>query len=547
MNIPRYLAPFDAQSLPAVQTDFLIIGSGNAGLRAAIETAQAGTAALLSKEALHEGNTRYAQGGIAVVMNEEDRVEFHVEDTLEAGAGLCRRSAVQTMVEEGVDRVAELLEWGAQFDRDQKGLAFGMEGAHRIRRVAHRGDATGEEMQSALAAKALENPNLQVFEHTLAVDLLTENGACVGALVLKPDRQLAAFYAKSTILAAGGLGQLYKRTSNPPVATGDGIAMAFRAGAALTDMEFVQFHPTTFYLEGKPRFLISEAARGEGAILLNIRGERFMSAYDPREELAPRDIVTRAVLAEMTRTGHPCVYLDLTHKSKPFLEKRFPNILQTLHSHGIDIWRDVIPVQAAAHFMMGGVWTDLNARTTLPNLLACGEAACNMAHGANRLASNSLLEGLVFGKRAGNSAVQDIQTQNETPNPQILADEAETPPLQEAGAVGALRETLQNIMWDDAGILRSEESLQRALNALKNIPPARGPEREAVEYSNMRVLGQISAEAALARTESRGAHFRLDRPRRDDQNWTRRIYFTRGSGGAVQQHTAQNEPESERS
>ncbi|MDE0022111.1 MAG: L-aspartate oxidase [Candidatus Poribacteria bacterium] len=542
MHIPRHLVPFDTRRIQRIETDFLIVGSGNAGLRAAIEASGEGSVVLLSKENVNEGATRYAQGGIAVVMNKEDTIEAHVRDTLDAGAGLCHLPAVQTMVAEGVDRVAELLEWGAEFDRDKEGLAFGLEGAHSVRRVAHKGDSTGEEMQSALAKKALSHPNVSVLEHTFVIDLLTDSGACVGALALRPDGELTAVFAKATILAAGGLGQLYKRTSNPSVATGDGMAMAFRAGAALTDMEFFQFHPTALYMEGKPRFLISEAARGEGAQLLNIRGERFMIAYDEREELAPRDIVTRAVLAETMRARHPCVYLDLTKHSREFLEKRFPNILCTLRSYGVEIWRDVIPVQAAAHFMMGGVWTDRRGRTSLPNLFACGEAACSMAHGANRLASNSLLEGLVFGRRAGRSAVKAARRHEGPVWKPLSADASETPPPRGAQE---LRERLQERMWEEAGILRSAESLESALNALEKMPLSGGTDRADIEYSNMRILGELLARAALERVESRGAHFRLDRPERDDANWKRRVYFARGENGTVRMRVSRRGPKGE--
>lgn len=543
MRIPRHLVSFDTRRLQRIETDFLIVGSGNAGLRAAIEASGEGSVLLLSKENINEGATRYAQGGIAVVMNKEDTIEAHVRDTLDAGAGLCRRPAVQTMVEEGIDRVAELLEWGAEFDRGKEGLAFGLEGAHSVRRVAHKGDSTGEEMQSALVKKALSHPNVSVLEHTFAIDLLTDSGACVGALTQGSDGELTAVFAKATILAAGGLGQLYQRTSNPAVATGDGMAMAFRAGAALTDMEFIQFHPTALYMDGKPSFLISEAARGEGGKLLNIRGERFMIAYDEREELAPRDIVARAILAETARTQNPCVYLDLTRHSQEFLEKRFPNILRTLRAYGVEIWRDVIPVQAAAHFMMGGVWTDRRGRTSLPNLFACGEAACSMAHGANRLASNSLLEGLVFGRRAGRSAVKAAKRHGAPVWKPLSADASETPTAAEGAP--ELRARLQERMWEEAGILRSAESLERVLEAFEKMPLSGGANRADVEYSNLRILGELSARAALARVESRGAHYRLDRPERDDANWKRRLYFTRGGNGTVNMRVSRHKPEGE--
>lgn len=530
----RYLVNFDTARLRRVESDFIVIGSGNAGLRAAIEAAEYGRVLILSKEELREGSTRYAQGGIAVALSEEDRVEFHVEDTLKAGAGLCDEEAVRVLVEDGILRVQELIKWGARFDREGTHLAFGMEGAHAVRRVVHRGDATGEETENVLAQRALRHGNVRVFDYTFAVDLLTENGVCVGVLALTQEGELIAVFGRATILASGGLGQLFGYTSNPPVATGDGMAFAFRAGATLTDMEFVQFHPTTLFLEGAPRFLISEAVRGEGAILLNVRGERFMPAYDSRAELAPRDIVSRAILNEMIRTGVPYVYLDITHRPKDFLMRRFPTIYRTCLEYGLDISTDAMPVQPAAHFMMGGVWTDTAARTTLPGLFACGEVACTMVHGANRLASNSLLEGLVFGARAGRSAAEYISSVSlaSLASLRIVSERVFQPVSTER--LSELRATVTRQMWEHVGIRRDKESLEKALSVLRGLPPEVPPTREGFEYANLCLLGELIARAALERTESRGAHFRQDFPQRDDEHWKRRIYQRRTSDGHLE-------------
>jgi L-aspartate oxidase len=533
-RLERYLTNFDTDHLRRIETDFVVVGSGNAGLRATIELAQRGRVLILSKENPSEGSTRYAQGGIAVALSEEDRVEFHIEDTLRAGAGLCDENAVRVLVEDGILRVQELLDWGARFDRNGTQLAFGMEGAHGVRRVVHRGDATGAETQEVLTRRALNHANVEVLDHTFAVDLLTENGVCVGTLVLTRDGELVSVFARATILASGGLGQLFGYTSNPAVATGDGIALAFRAGATLADMEFVQFHPTTLLLEGAPRFLISEAVRGEGAILLNIHGERFMSAYDPREELAPRDIVSRAILNEMMRTGVPYVYLDITHRPKDFLTRRFPTIYKTCLEYGLDIATDAMPVQPAAHFMMGGVWTDISARTTLQGLFACGEVACTMVHGANRLASNSLLEGLVFGARSGQSAVEYAATVPMAAlSERRIVSQRTTAPVP-AERLTELRATVTRQMWEHVGIRREKATLETALNTLHDLPADAPTTREGFEYANLRLLGELVARGALERTESRGAHYRTDFPQTDDVNWKRRVYQRRTDDGRIE-------------
>lgn len=516
-----------------VETDYLVIGSGNAGLRATVELSDHGRVVVLSKEGRNEGSTRYAQGGIAVVMNENDSVALHVQDTLRAGARLCHPAAVQYMVADGIERVQELLDWGAKFDRDGEDLKFGMEGAHQVRRVVHRGDATGEETQNVLVSRALDHANVEVMQDTVAVDFLTADGVCRGVLATAPDGELVAIVAKATIVAAGGHGQVFGYTSNPAVATGDGIAMAYRAGAAVADMEFVQFHPTTLRLHGAPRFLISEAVRGEGAHLLNSLGERFMIAYDEREELAPRDIVARAILNEMGRTGMPCVYLDITHMTADFLQERFPTIYETCKQHGLEIDRDAVPVQPAAHFAMGGVRTDLNAHTNVPGLFAAGEVACTCVHGANRLASNSLLEGLVFGRLAGVSAREYVGDHGSSlPNLDGLSHAAR--PEVDAPDVGDLRDALTHAMWEHVGVYRHGKTLHEVLAALAELPTTLGPGRDAIEYANMLLVGELIARAALERTESRGAHYREDCPETDDARWLRNISLRRLEGGGME-------------
>ncbi|MCS6862978.1 MAG: L-aspartate oxidase, partial [Abditibacteriales bacterium] len=395
----RYLLDFDPAECERVEFDFLIVGSGIAGLSAALDAAESGSVAIVTKDALHEGSTFYSQGGIAAALDAEDSPAAHLEDTLNAGAGLCHREAVSVLVTEGPRCVRKLMRWGARFDTNAHGqLLLGREGAHRARRIVHaHGDSTGREVMCVLMAQARER-GIATFENTFTVDVLTdEGGRCLGALALDALGQLRIFQAKATILATGGCGQLYRVTTNPPVVTGDGLAMAFRAGATLRDMEFVQFHPTALAVPREPKFLISEAARGEGAILRNVHGERFMPRYHPMAELAPRDIVARSILEECHRTGSDHALLDLTAHPADFIAQRFPCIYATCKAHGYDPSRQPLPVSPAAHYMMGGVKTDTHGATDIPGLYACGEVANTGVHGANRLASNSLLEGLVFG------------------------------------------------------------------------------------------------------------------------------------------------------
>ena len=396
-------------SAKSYQADYLVIGSGVAGVRAAIELSQAGTVLVLAKSDLSESATAYAQGGIAVALSDEDEIGLHEQDTINAGDGLCRPDTVALLVEEGPKYITQLIEWGTEFDRAGTKLAFTREAAHSRSRILHaHGDSTGREISRALLARAHTIPHLHLRAHAFTTELILENGRAVGVRFLdETDNSLHEVRAGAILLATGGLGQLYRETTNPEVATGDGMAIAYEAGAVLSDMEFVQFHPTALAVKGAPRFLLSEALRGEGGILRNINLERFMKRYHEAQELAPRDVVARAIVSEMHKTDSQHVYLDMTAKPRDFLEKRFPRIYATCLGYGLDLSSDLAPVSPAAHFMMGGVKTDLWGRTSIPGLYAAGETAATGVHGANRLASNSLLEGLVFGARSGIAMAKD--------------------------------------------------------------------------------------------------------------------------------------------
>src|SRR5215813_10331572 len=394
----------------ALETDFVVIGSGVAGLRASIELAQTGArVTVLTKDKASESNTEYAQGGVAVVLSDDDDPELHEEDTLVAGAGLCDEKAVETLVTEGTKYIKQLIDWGTEFDREGGKLLMGQEAAHSRRRILHaHGDSTGAEFVRSLIARARVEKTINLTPFANTESLIVADGRCVGVRFLDPIlRAPREVYSKAVIMCTGGAGQLYQHTTNPPVATGDGMAMAYFAGAEMGDMEFVQFHPTALSLENAPRFLLTEAMRGEGGLLKNEYGERFMPNYDERAELAPRDIVSRSIVAEMRRTGTRSVFLDMTSLDEEFLKHRFPKIYETCANYGLNIAKDMLPVSPASHYCMGGIRTDLWGRSTLPGLYAAGEVSCTGVHGANRLASNSLLEGLVFGARAGEAVLRD--------------------------------------------------------------------------------------------------------------------------------------------
>lgn len=510
-----------------VETDVLVIGAGIAGLSAAVEAASGAKVTVLTKaDSSSESATRYAQGGVAAALSPADSPELHFEDTIRAGDGLCDEDAVNVLVHEGPDRVRHLIEWGLQFDTVNGELVFGREAAHRLHRVLHaHGDATGEMIQRTLVERARGLANIELLKSRFTLQLALDAGRCVGAQVVHQQTgEVSLILARATVLATGGLGRLYRSTTNPAVATGDGAALAYRAGAAMADLEFVQFHPTALMLNGAPTFLISEAVRGEGALLRNVAGERFMPRYHEMAELAPRDVVSRAIMAELRRTDSHHVFLDVTHLDAAFIRERFPTIFKTCESYGIDITRQPVPIHPSAHYSMGGVVTDPWGRTSIPGLYACGEVACTGIHGANRLASNSLLEGLVFGNRAARAILRELPPAPAA-HPEVTCPEArsmDTDPL-------ATR--LREVMWDCVGISRDAERLQQALTTLEALSEAAGAPSSCprtAELQNMLTVARLIATAALLREESRGGHHRTDFPDHDER-WRRHIIFTGAS------------------
>lgn len=493
--------------------DFIVIGSGIAGLRAACELATAGRVIVLTKDRLDESNTEYAQGGVAVALSDDDEIELHIEDTLRAGAGLCDEQAVRTLIEEGPRYITELIAWGAEFDREGGELAFTREAAHSRRRILHaHGDSTGREIVRALLARTRNQPEVKFLTHAATLSLIVEDGQCTGVRFIDPDESLLReLRGRAVVLATGGAGQIYSQTTNPEVATGDGIAMAFAAGADVCDLEFVQFHPTALAAPGAPRFLLTEALRGEGGRLRNDDGDPFMSRYDDQAELAPRDIVARSIVAEMSRTGRQWVNLDLTHLDADFLRQRFPKIHLTCLRYGLDITRHLLPVSPAAHYIMGGVRTDTFGRTTVPGLYAAGEVACTGVHGANRLASNSLLEGLVFGARAGEAAVEDrraVRVRDSEGEPTDLTTAEWTLDAQ-------IRYQVQDVMWQRVGLIRDAKELRLAESELMRL----AEKAPNLRTRNFVTLALLITRAALWREESRGAHYRRDFPEVNDAKW----------------------------
>lgn len=522
----RYLSNFNTDSMPHEFTEYLVIGSGIAGLYTALKASKSNDVVLVTKKKVEDSNTEHAQGGIAAAIDQQDSPLFHYEDTIKAGAGLCDPEAVKILVSEGPDRVKELMELGTNFDKIGNVLALTREGAHSHSRILHaRGDATGEEIRRALGKQIREENKVRIFEDSFVVDILVHKGRCVGALVIDQDGSKKVFWSRVTVLATGGIGQLYKNTTNPDVATGDGIAIAYRAGVEVMDMEFIQFHPTALSKPGVPRFLISEAVRGEGALLRNVAGERFMPHYHYLSELAPRDVVSRAIVNETEKNGDDNVYLDLTPLGESKVRKRFPNITRTCAHYGVDIKENLIPVSPAAHYMMGGVRTNLTGETNIKGLYACGETACLAVHGANRLASNSLLDGIVYGERI----VQASKTYLATIPPKMatLSISNTINKSYPAGEdIEQIKGILKEIMWQNVGIIRNRQQLQKAIEDIKNLVNKVDISNDSIE--NLELINQLQvaflvAKSALMRTESRGGHYREDYPNTNDLLWKRHI------------------------
>jgi len=528
---PRYLVPFHPKRVPHFFTDVLIVGSGLAGLRAALAVDPSLTVLITTKDGLFQSNSAQAQGGIAAVLAPDDRVEDHVADTLQAGGSLCDRQVVEDVVREAPARIQELIAWGTQFDHAGDRLALGREGGHGCDRIAHAlGDATGKEVMRAVIERVQGCGHVEIWENTFTIDLLTLGGACRGALVWNSQHGKTMVWAKQTILCTGGAGQLYRETTNPEVATGDGMAIAYRAGLELRDMEFMQFHPTVLYIAGGSRSLISEATRGEGAWLVDRHGHRFMRDYDPRGELAPRDVVSLAIVSQMERTRHPNVYLDMTHLDAERVRARFPGIAAVCAEFDLDITRDRIPVRPGAHYMMGGVTVDQQGRTSLPGLWAAGEVTASGLHGANRLASNSLLEAMVYGAHAGAGASRAAAQQHDDFSALMLENariESPGEPLKLAD----IRNSLQSLMWRHVGVRREAEGLREAAENIQHwcryVLARQFADPPGWELQNMLCDARLMIEAALERQETRGAHVRTDFPNLDDAHWKRHITFRR--------------------
>ncbi|MAJ62049.1 MAG: L-aspartate oxidase [bacterium TMED88] len=529
------------------ESDFLVIGSGIAGLHFALRVAERGRVAIVTKKHAAETATNYAQGGIAAVVDGEDSFEAHIEDTLYAGAGLCNEEVVRFVVENGPRAIEGLLKWGVEFDRTSANSSgspydLGREGGHSQRRILHHRDATGHEIERALLARIEAHPNITLFENHCAVDLLTAHRAgrtepdrAIGAYVLDAAQgNVTRFIAPITLLATGGAGKVYLYTSNPDIASGDGMAMAYRAGASVANMEFMQFHPTCLFHPEAKSFLISEAVRGEGATLRNADGESFMTRYHEMGDLAPRDVVARAIDSELKQSGEDCVYLDITHQQSSFIRERFPTISQRCLEYGIDMAQEGVPVVPAAHYCCGGVRTNLQGETDLPNLFAAGEVSCTGVHGANRLASNSLLEALVFADAAADEAVRRVSQL--PPCGEIQSwQHGDTIESNDAVVITQNWDEIRRFMWNYVGIVRTDRRLQRAARRIDLLqeeinhyywnfritPPL-------LELRNLATISDLIIQAALHRKESRGLHYNLDYPERNDSDFRRETLLQRG-------------------
>ncbi|WP_153558871.1 L-aspartate oxidase [Roseimaritima sediminicola] len=524
---PRYLVPFHPKQVPHHFVDLLVIGSGLAGLRAANAAHPHQSVLLVTKDKLRESNSNYAQGGIAGVLGPGDDFESHVSDTILAGGNLCDSEVAEMVIREGPRRIEELIEWGTQFDKSQGKLALGREGGHSHQRIVHaHGDATGREVMRAMIQYTRQRANNQIWEQAFTLDLLTHDGQCRGAVISRDQGPPTLVWAKQTILCTGGVGQVYRESTNPPVATGDGFALAFRAGVELRDMEFIQFHPTVLYIAGSSRSLITEAVRGEGAYLVDVNGDRFMPEYDRRAELAPRDVVSQSIIQQMTKTQHNCVYLDLSHLDRDLVLARFPGIAATCAKFGLDIAEDRIPVRPGAHYMVGGVTVDRAGRTSLPGLWAAGEVTSTGLHGANRLASNSLLEGLVYGAFAGQGAARAAAEMPDTMTALPIESSTVTRKAQSLDFAD-IRATLKSLMGRLVSVQRDAAGLREAITTIDSffayVMPQQFQSEIGWETQNMLLTSRMMATAALAREESRGVHFRTDFPETDDARWRRHL------------------------
>lgn len=531
-----------------MNSDVLVIGSGIAGLMFALRVAEVGTVALVTKKEAMDSNTNLAQGGIASVFGRFDSFELHIEDTLASGDGLCNRDVVQKVVASGPQLITELMEMGVRFSLQQgqdessdPAFDLGREGGHSQNRIVHAHDMTGREVERVLVEKARSHPNITLYENHMAIDLIiqstrirrgmvttTHEDFCCGAYVLeRSTRRVKTFFAKITLLATGGAGKVYLYTSNPDIATGDGMAMAYRAGATVANMEFVQFHPTCLYHPDAKNFLISEAVRGEGGVLVDINGRSFMGDYDPQKDLACRDVVARAIDTELKKSGADSVFLDISHRPTDMVKKRFPNIYKRCLAYGIDITKEPIPVVPAAHYICGGVVTDIHGRTDIQHLYAVGETACTGLHGANRLASNSLLEALVYADAAAAQTIEELKSDNFSPLSEPPHwDDMGTTDSDEMIMVAHNWEEIRRLMWNYVGIVRSDKRLERArrrieiiLNEIQEYYWHFKVVPDLIELRNIAVVADLIIKCALHRKESRGLHYTLQYPKRDDKRW----------------------------